>query len=268
MRYPDELLMSETEVEEPSVEPCRIQVFCLPHAGGNSLHYQAWQRWLPPGAEVVPIDLPGHGTRLREPLIGEWRPLVEDLVNVVGEQVDAPFVVVGHSLGALLAYEVGRALGERGTPPELVVAAGRNGPSAGLAHRPIHDLPDAQFLSALRRLGGTPEGVLHRPELLGMYLPVLRTDLRLAELYAREPGPCLPCPVIVFAGRGDRMTDAVGMLAWQRETTGTFELVLVEGDHFFLEEPEFTEALRARIARLPVRDPRRAAPRAEAPASR
>lgn len=256
MRDTDELWMPETEDEETTVVPSRVQVFCLPHAGGNSVHYHAWSRWLPSNAEVIPVDLPGHGTRLREPLIADWKLLVDDLATLVGERVDGPFVLVGHSLGALLAYEVCRTLRDQGREPVLLVAAGRNGPSAGLSHRPIHDLPDAHFLSALRGLGGTPEGALYRPELLQMFLPVLRADLRLAELYARDPGEPLSCPVTVFAGCQDQMTDDVGMLAWKRETSGTFELVFVEGNHFFLEQREFTEALGARIARLRVRDPR------------
>ena len=260
MRYDDELWRTgPAEQEEETVGlDGRLQVFCLAHAGGNTVHFHAWSQWLPGRIQAIPIDLPGHGTRLREPLVGEWQLLVDDLTRAVHQKVDGPFVLFGHSLGALLAYEVCRALEGRGRPPALLVTAGRNGPSAGLSHRPIHALPDAHFLAALRRLGGTPEGVLHQPELLQMFLPVLRSDLRLAELYAREPGPPLACPVLAFSGRRDRMTDDTGMLAWKRETTGTCEIAFVEGGHFFLEEREFTEALAARLTRLRVRADQRA----------
>lgn len=173
----------------------------------------------------------------------------------VAAGVDGPYVLFGHSLGALRTYEIGRELQGRGRPPALLIAAGRDGPSAGLSHRPIHGLPDAHFLSALRRLGGTPEGVLHQPGLLQMFLPVLRTDLRLAELYAREPGPPLSCPILAFAGREDKMTDDAGTLAWKRETTGSFELHFVPGGHFLLDARDFTEAVTARLGRLRMRAP-------------
>lgn len=233
----------------PGTPGRRVRLFCLPHAGGNSAAFRTWQ-WLAPHAEVVGVDLPGHGTRLLEPMVDQWGALVDDLTGTVAARIDGSYALFGHSLGSLLAYEVGRRLTRRGRPPGLLVVAGRNGPSAGLSHRPIHDLPDAQFVEALRRLGGMPEGLLYQPELLRMFLPLLRTDVRLAERYAPEPGATLRCPVVAFAGRTDRMTDEPGMTAWVRETTGTCELVFVDGGHFFVHEREFAEILAARIRRL------------------
>lgn len=237
----------------PPAEPRRpSQLFCLPHAGGNAAHFRGWSRWLPEGIEVLPTDLPGHGIRLREPLIGEWQPLVDDLTATIAGRIEGPYVLAGHSFGAIAAYEVARALQNRCTPPALLIAAARNGPSAGLSHRPIHGLPDTEFINALRRLGGTPEGLLSQPDLLRMYLPVLRTDLRLGETYAREPGPPLSCPIMAFTGTQDRLTDDAGLLAWKRETTATCELVFVNGPHFMLTEREFTEAVAARLGRLRI----------------
>lgn len=230
----------------------QVRIFCLPHAGGNATHYRRWARWLPAAADIVPVDMPGHGIRGREQLITDWQLLVDDLTDFIASRIDGPCIVVGHSLGAVLAYEVVRTLQGRGLLPLLLVVACRNGPTASLSHRPIHGLPDSQFLAALSRLGGTPQDVINAPGLLRTFLPLLRSDLRLAETYAREPGPPLACPIAVFGGRQDPMADGVGLLAWERETTDCFDLTVFDGGHFLLEELGFSVALKARLTRLPA----------------
>jgi len=234
-----------------STEPIApLHLFCLPHGGGNALHFHAWAHWVPEGVTVTPVDLPGHGTRLRERLHDQWPALIDDLVAQVGDRVDGPYALFGHSLGALVAFDIARRMTDSGHPPAVLIAAGRNAPGVPPSHRPIHQLPDGPFLNALVKLGGTPAAIRHQPELLDMYLPVLRADLRLAELYQRPPGADLRCPVLALIGRRDPMTDVHGLAAWQRETTATCELAVLDGPHFFLDEPEFREVVHARLARL------------------
>jgi medium-chain acyl-[acyl-carrier-protein] hydrolase len=225
-----------------------LTLFCLPHAGGTARHFARWNEWLPSGATAVPVELPGHGTRHREPLVDRWPELVDDLTDLVSRKRDGPYALVGHSLGALAAFEVARTLAGTGDPPRLLVAIGRNGPSAGLSHRPMHELPDAELLSAVDRLGGTAGTVSRDPAVMRFFLPAMRTDLRLAETYVRAPGPALSCPLWTVCGRRDRMTEPAAVLAWQRETTGTFELTLLDTAHFMLEEPEFVAAARRRLS--------------------
>jgi medium-chain acyl-[acyl-carrier-protein] hydrolase len=238
--------------EEPSaLSPSAVdQLFVLPHAGGAASYYRQWSEWLPNTIELLPLDLPGHGLRRREGLITEWPGLAADLASQVRARIAGTYVLAGHSLGALLAYEVARIMQAQGAPPSLLLVTGRNGPTAGLSHRPIHQLPDAEFLDALERLGGTPGTVLQQPQIMQMYLPLLRADLRLAETYTREPGPVLSLPVAVFGGRQDRLIDERGLVAWSRETTGTFELTLVAGGHFFHQHPGFATAVRSCLDRL------------------
>jgi surfactin synthase thioesterase subunit len=228
----------------------QLTLFCLPHAGGTAGRFAAWSSRLPGWARVVPVELPGHGRRLREPRLTQWQPLVADITAAVSEQAAGAYAVFGHSLGALVGYEVCRAMEDRGRPPALLATAARNGPSARASHAPIHNLPDAQFLNSIERLGGTPASVLDHLDLLRVFLPVLRADMRLAEVYRRPPRPPLSCPIATFGGRQDKMTDEAGLLAWEQETIGGFEFTYVDGGHFFLEEPEFTGRLAARLARL------------------
>jgi medium-chain acyl-[acyl-carrier-protein] hydrolase len=225
-----------------------LTLFCLPHAGGTARHFARWNEWLPSGVTAIPVDLPGHGTRHREVLVDGWPSLIDDLSHIVDTKRDGPYALVGHSLGALAAFEVARTLEAAGDPPSLLVAVGRNGPSAGISHRPMHTLPDAALLEAVDRLGGTPGPVARDPAVMRFFLPAMRTDLRLAETYVRAPGPPLSCPIWTVCGRRDRMTELPAVLAWQRETTATFELTLLDAGHFLLDEPEFVAAARRRLS--------------------
>ncbi|HET8683416.1 MAG TPA: alpha/beta fold hydrolase [Micromonosporaceae bacterium] len=226
----------------------------MPHAGGTAAHFGGWNRWLPAGVTAVPVELPGRGTRHGEPLLDGWPRLVDDVTGTVSARGGGAYALAGHSLGAVVAFEVARALARAGDPPRLLLVVARNGPSAGLSHRPIHGLGDAQLLDALRRLGGSPEAILREPGLMALFLPVLRVDLRLAETYARLPGPPLSCPIAAYAGRRDRMTDGEAVLAWHRETAETFDLTIVDAGHFLLDHPAFVAAVVARLARLAAPD--------------
>ncbi|MCX4800058.1 MULTISPECIES: alpha/beta fold hydrolase [unclassified Streptomyces] len=223
----------------------RLKLFCLPPAGSNAESYRLWHPRLPRGVDVVPIDLPGHGTRLREPLIDEWDALVRDLSERLVRQIDGPYAVLGHGLGALLAFEVLRALAGRAAPPELLVVVGRNGPSAPLSCTAVHE-PASTCLPGLPRLGDLP----HATDVARMFRPELRADLRLAERYVRRFGPRLSCPVLAVAGRQDRAADGVGMEVWRQETAGGCEAVWVDGGCSLLEGGEFMSVLNARLARL------------------
>jgi medium-chain acyl-[acyl-carrier-protein] hydrolase len=240
--------------------PASLELFCFAHAGGGAAHFARWQRWLPAGVTAVPVELPGHGRRRREPLIAELPALVAEVTRVVagagpaGNGRQHRVALFGHSFGALLAYEVARALHRAGRPPRLLLAASRNGPSAAQSHRPIHAMPDEQLVLALHRLGGTPESVVRDPRLMRQFLPALRADLRITERYARAPGPVLPCPIAAYVGRHDRMADGAGALAWQRETAGRFDLTVLDAGHFLLEDPGFTAAVAGRLAAA-VREP-------------
>jgi medium-chain acyl-[acyl-carrier-protein] hydrolase len=234
------------------------RVFCLAHAGGSTAHFRAW-RWLDPFARVVPLELPGHGARMGEPHEQDWQVLAAGLADTVAAEVGPrpadpadggePYVLFGHSLGALLAFDISHRMLARGRPPALLAVAGRNGPSVPSSYRPVHRLADHEFVGAVHALGGLPTALLRQPELMRLFLPIIRADLRLSELYARPDVPALPIPVVAFAGRQDPMTDAAGMLAWAQETTGVCELVFLEGGHFFLGSREFERRFAERVAR-------------------
>jgi medium-chain acyl-[acyl-carrier-protein] hydrolase len=234
---------------EPAELP-ELALYCLPHAGGSAQPYTRLRTVLPPEVTVVPVELPGHGIRLREPPLRDLPELVAETIAIIEPRTAGLFAVFGHSFGSILGYEVTRELVRIGAPPAMLLASGRNGPSRPLPHRPFHSLPDKAFLAALARIGGIPDVLLAEEELLKAYLPAIRADLRVVEQYTPAAGPPLDLPVAAFAGYADGLTDPAGVAAWSEITSRTFDLTMVRGGHFFLEEPEFRWALASRIRRL------------------
>jgi len=246
----DHVLVAEEALDDGRSGPPSLTVFGFPAAGGSASYFTRWRRWFPAGVAVEPMELPGHGARRQEPAIDDWPRLVAAVSDTVRDRLSGPYALAGLSFGALLAYEVAATLSRTGPGPELVIVAGRNGPAAGLAHRPLHGLDDDRLIESLGRLGGTPAEVLAEPALMRLALPVLRTDLRLAETYARPPRAALGCPIAAVVGRHDRMADAAGALAWQQETVERFDLTVVDGGHFILDHPQVIDVVTARLTEL------------------
>ncbi|NEA98895.1 alpha/beta fold hydrolase [Streptomyces sp. SID13726] len=235
-----------------------LTLYCVPHAGGGAQPYARLEAAVPPGVRVVPLELPGHGTRLRERPLPDMEQVVTEVVRLIGEGRERPFALFGHSFGALVAYETARRLRERGTPPELLLVSGRISPELPPSHEPLHQLPDAALAAGLSRMGGIPQVLLDTPSVLRVFLPALRADLRIVETYAHPHTEPLDVPIAAYAGLDDLLTDRDGMAAWAGLTAERFELTLLRGGHFFLDEPEFRTALTDRLERIAPRSARAA----------
>jgi medium-chain acyl-[acyl-carrier-protein] hydrolase len=185
--------------------------------------------------EVCPVQLPGRETRFREPAFTELAPLVEALAGSLRPYLDRPFAFFGHSMGALLAFELARRLQrDHGPQPVRLVVSGCGAPQTRTSHTAIHALPAAEFREELRRLNGTPAAVLDNDELMDLVLPTLRADFSLCETYAHAAGPPLACPITALGGLGDDTVSRQELDAWREQTTGPFRLRMLPGDHFFL----------------------------------
>jgi medium-chain acyl-[acyl-carrier-protein] hydrolase len=149
---------------------------------------------------------------------------------------DKPFAFFGHSMGALISFELSREVRRSyGVTPVSLFASAFRAPRLPDKHRPIHDFPDDQLVQELLgRYNGIPEAVLHDSELMQLYLPILRADLALLETYSYEPGVPLNCPISVYGGVGDSEVDRGELEAWRQQTLGPFKLRMFQGDHFFL----------------------------------
>jgi surfactin synthase thioesterase subunit len=229
-------------------EPVRL--FCLPYAGGGASIFRRWSEEMPPGIEVCPIHLPGREGRLMEPAFTDVAPLVARLAEVLDPYLDRPFALFGHSMGALIGFELARHLGHSGrpTPAHLFVSASR-APQLPRRGEPIHALPEAAFVDALRHMAGTPEAVLRDAELVQLMLPALRADFELVETYRYREGTPLAGPISAFGGVGDDLVRRSELASWAEQTGGPFELRMLPGNHFFLADAVARPALIQALAR-------------------
>jgi medium-chain acyl-[acyl-carrier-protein] hydrolase len=214
----------------------RLRMFCLPFAGGGSVAFWSWLRALPADVELCAVCLPGREDRRRERPFDRLEPLVAELAQAMAGWTDRPFVLYGHSMGGLIGFELARALHAAGTPPRHLIISARGAPDLPLTVPRLAELPDAQFVAALsQRYNGIPQVILDDPDMLAMFVPVLRADFAVLESYAFRPGPPLGCPITAFGGTRDPLIGAAELVAWQRHTTSRFRHEMIEGDHFFIQ---------------------------------
>jgi surfactin synthase thioesterase subunit len=229
-------------------EPVRL--FCLPYAGGGASIYRRWSDELPRGVEVCPVHLPGRESRLMEPAYTDVAPLVAALADAIAPWLDRPYALFGHSMGALIGFELTRYLGRSGRPiPRQLFVSGARAPQCARRGDDIHELPDQAFIGAVRRMAGTPEQVLQDPELVQLMLPALRADFQLVETYSHQPGEPLTVPISAFGGVGDDMVNRVELASWAEQTSGPFAVRMLPGNHFFLSDPVARPALLTALAR-------------------
>ena len=172
-----------------------------------------------------------------EPAFTRLTPLVEALGEVVAGYGDLPYAFFGHSLGGLVAFELGRHLRRLGRPePVFLFASGCRAPQ--LPHRdgPVYNLPEPDFRDKLRELGGTPEEVLNHAELMSVIGPVIRADYEIYDTYSFAPGPPLGCPLSVFGGSEDSEVTPEDLEAWREHTHGDFRIRTLPGHHLFINQ--------------------------------
>jgi len=234
----------------------RVRLFCLPHAGSGTSAYNLWKRLLPATIEVCPIHIPGRESRLAEPSIIDSPTLISGIAAALADHLDRPYAIFGHSMGSLLALDLAFSLRDSGLPqPSHLFVSGRNATHVPIRQGELHRLPDADLIEALAiRYGGLPQEILETPELLELYLPILRADLTLLETHRYAPQPPLDCPIAAFAGADDRNVTPEGLAAWGDHTTAAFETRLFDGGHFYLTGPSrqaLLQLIADRLAAVP-----------------
>ena len=213
----------------------RLRLFCFPYAGSSAAIFRTWPHHLPAYVEVCPIEFPGRGTRLMEAPFTQLTPLVHALAQVLGPLLNKPFALFGHSLGALVGFELARQLRRQfDVQPVRLLVSAAPAPQTPPRHRPIHAVPDGEFLEELRRLNGTPGEVLKHAELMRIMLPILRADFAVYETYAYSHESPFACGISSFGGVQDHRVNRDDLDGWREQTTASFSLRMLPGDHFFL----------------------------------
>ena len=229
-----------------------LRVFCTPYAGGSADIYRLWQRWFPQQIDICLVHLPGRGRRVKEQPFTQLTPLVKAIAANIDGEIKVPYVLYGHSMGGLISFELGRELlAKHRNSPAHIFVSGCRAPQWPRTELPTFDLPHDKFIDALKRLNGTPREVLDDPELMNVFIDILRADFEIVDTYEYRPKERLSCPITVYGGLQDEEVPLESCRAWQEQTSASCKVQMFEGDHFFIRDPEskFPWAFRNDIMR-------------------
>ncbi|MEV7642310.1 alpha/beta fold hydrolase [Streptomyces rubiginosohelvolus] len=218
-------------------------LICLPFAGAGPSFFTPWQKLAPEGLRILPVSLPGREKRFPEPAYDAAAPAVDDAYAQVtaalggadGDGGGSPVVLFGHSMGAVLAYELAHRIERAGGPVRLaaLVVSGAPGPWTPRTDR-ADGLPDEEFAARVRAFAGYDHPALADPEMRELLLPALRADVRLHETYVPSTESPLGVPVISVRGREDTLVGAAEAAEWGRATTGKLTVAEPAGGHMYL----------------------------------
>ncbi len=221
----------------------RINLICVPHAGGIAYVYMKWKKYLYNFVSLCPIELRGRGRRQRESLYRTMEEAVSDVYEQVKNYaITGKYVLFGHSMGCTLIYEVIKMLMENGDrlPSHVIFSGGR-----GIGfHTDLTSFYDAEidvFKKNVMKFGGTSEEIFNNPELSKIFIPIMRADLRILDTYIKnEQDIKLLCDISVFNGKDDYGLTERDKNFWIKCTEGECTFYDFEGGHFYL----FNESIK------------------------
>lgn len=222
----------------------RRQLFLFHFAGGSSYSFDFMRPFLTE-FEILPLELPGRGNRIREKLIENFEDAANDFVNRILRLLKGGnFVFYGHSLGALFAFRVCQLLENRNILPQYIVVSGNAGPGIAL-DKDLNELEKEDFISELIKLGGIPAEIAEEPEIIDFFLPILRADFEMAnkETFKIEGG--INTPIYALMGNEEETSNEIEN--WKNYTIGDFQSRIVKGNHFFIYEQVETVATAIKL---------------------
>ncbi|MGG4266730.1 thioesterase II family protein [Peribacillus simplex] len=212
----------------------KIKLFCFPYAGGGSSVYREWDL-NHEDIELHAALLPGRENRFTEPPISSMEDLIQKLSVAMLEHLDTPFAFFGHSMGALIAYELaGKLKSLYGVSPVHLFVSGKSAPQLKQKQPPINNLPRDIFLERILSFGGTPKEIIYNQEVLELYEQLLRGDFKLCETYIFNNRELLNCPITILGGYQDNTISLGSLEKWNELTTSPSSLKMYAGDHFFI----------------------------------
>lgn len=223
-------------------------IVTMPHAGGSANYFYGLSELLTPDAQVASVQYPGRQDRWPESACNDIGALADHVAEAVSAAVGEPFCLFGHSMGAILAFEVAVRLGRHAGPDAMIVSGAR---------APVRPLPevyplkgDEEVLREVRLLGGVDPQVLADSEIRQLVMPALRADFHAIGHYAYRPGDLVACPVTALTGDTDPRVSEADIAAWAQVTSGAFEYRLFPGGHFYLQAhlPSVARLIKAKLA--------------------
>jgi medium-chain acyl-[acyl-carrier-protein] hydrolase len=236
-------------VGSPRPDPV-ARLFCFPYAGGSAQIFQDWHHYLPYEVEVVGVQYPGRGARVAERAITSCDQMIETLLVEFEPWLDVPYMFFGHSNGALVSFELARALQDSGSYLHIhQFISAKRAIHLDPRRKQLHDLPRDAFLREVERLGGTPAELLADPEFMEILLPILRADFSLSETYVRRDASPLKVDATILYGSRDVDIPEYDALRWAELVRGNIDHRSFDGGHFFINthKRQVLEFMRAKM---------------------
>ncbi|WP_430412130.1 thioesterase II family protein [Kordia sp.] len=214
-----------------------INLFCFPYAGGSSYVFASWKKHLNENINLKLTELAGRGTRIGEPLYPSIDEIIDDLYHKIKGDLGERFAFFGHSMGALIAYELAaKLIKENERVPEHLFLSGRGFPKIKEDNF-VHELPEEEFKNTLLNLEGTPKEIFQNEELSKLFLPIIRSDYKLVERYIPKENmsQSIPTEVSILNGINDAFTND-DLQKWEIITNKKFVIKQFDGGHFFINE--------------------------------
>ena len=231
----------------------KLRLFCFPYAGGSAQIFSEWSDKLPSSVDLFAIQAPGRGRRFSEQPIGCLKSKMQILHKEILPYTDVPYMFIGHSNGALLAYELARELQKSGNCNlKHIVISAKRAPHLPSIKEPIHDLEQTQFIAKLKEYDFTPDEVLENDELMELFSPMLRADFSLSETHSFDKDTPLESDVSLFWGNQDEDVPLNDILAWKDLIKGRTNTVEFYDGHFFITKSQelFLQEINQLIATI------------------
>lgn len=214
------------------------RLICFHYAGGGASAFKDWADSMPAGIEFNIVQMPGREERLGEPLYTDMAALVEVLTEEILQLGDRAYAFFGHSMGAIVAYEVARRLAQLGAPqPQHLFLSARAVPDLENTSEPLRFLANETFIDKLHQTyGAVPEAIRKSAELQEVFLPILRADVELLETHTEADVDPLDCPLTVLGGVDDPAITSAMLAGWRARTSAGFEQHEFPGGHFFIHD--------------------------------
>lgn len=212
-------------------------LFCFSYAGGSAAVYNKFNQYLDKNIKMIPIEYAGRGKRINEEFYSNISCAIDDIYKEVIQYIyEYEFAFFGHSMGTVIAYEVSKRVKEKcGREPVHIFVSGRYPPHINKIENHLHILPDDKFKDEILKVGGTQNEVFENKELAQLFIPILRADYRLIELYkCNDDITKFNAGITVFSGKDDKIVGKNEMFEWQKYSDYLIDVHEFDGGHFFI----------------------------------
>ena len=228
--------MSSWFLKSQSKTETKLRLFCFPYAGGSASVFSDWHKYLPDFVELCAIQAPGRGRRFTETPISCLKTKVALVHRELIQYTDIPYIFVGHSNGALLAYELARELQNSGNCNLAhIILSAKRPPHLPEIKPQMHDLPHSEFIRKLKEYDFTPDEILKNDELMELFSPMIRADFSLSETHQHQSKPLLDASASIFWGSRDSDVPFNDVIEWNQLISGNLDLVEFNDGHFFID---------------------------------